>query len=203
MDYKRILGKEDCKVGLTDYFLYGVGIGIGADATKIALAKGEEAYRKKYFDSVVHQDLNTLREQGGLLETAYPFPDAVKLKKPPFFVRHKIFTIGCIGFLIYLAFVVMFILRINQELAGNMFAVGVIGFNIFWSVGLLIMLVKKLLRGGKKVADFSFQWKYLEAGKAYWNIREQVRVALLNKSIDVQAAEYHLKNTELASYIFR
>lgn len=201
MDFNRLFGREDSKVGLTDYFLYGVGFGIGADATKIALAKGEEAYRKKCFDTVVLQDLKTLREQGMLLEILYPFPEAVKIKKPPFFVRHKIFSIGCIGFLVYLILVVMFLLRINQELASNMFAIGVMGFNIFWSGGLIIMLVKKILRGGKKVADFSFQWKYLEAGRAYWNMREQVRVALLNKLIDVQDAEYRLKNTELASFI--
>lgn len=203
MDFNRLFGREEHKVGLTDYFLYGVGFGIGADATKIALAKGEEVYRKKFFDAVVHQDLNILQEQGMLLEIPYPFPDAVKIKKPPFFVRHKIFTIGCVSFFVYLLFVVMFILRINEDLAGSMFAIGVVGFNIFWSGGLLIMLVKKILRGGKKVADFSFQWKYLEAGRAYWNIREQVRVALQNKSIDMQAAEYHLKNTELASYIIK
>ena len=134
-------------MSLTDSFLWGMGFGIGADAAKIALTKGEEVYRKKFFDAVVLQDLNSIREQGNLLEREYPFPDNVKMKKPPFFVRHRVFTGGCLAILIYEVVVLMLILKLNQELAVGMCIVGIVVFQMFCFFSIVGMLVKKLLRG--------------------------------------------------------
>ena len=61
----------------------------------------------------------------------------------------------------------------------------------------MVMLVKKILRGGKKLADFTFQTTFINEGRKYWNIREYVREALQNGDLTVQEAFARIRNTEL------
>ncbi|MBQ3030572.1 MAG: hypothetical protein IJD24_05045 [Agathobacter sp.] len=188
-------------MGIIDLFLYSFGFGFGANATKIAINKGEEAYRKKYFDDVVLQDIKMITEKGGLIEKKYPFPSSDKVKRPPFFVRHKIL---CGSWVVL--FVLEFILYQIYIKSNNLFFLELMTYAIpvFWVFGVgcfIVILIKKILRGGKKVVDFSFKDNYIHEGQEYWKLREQVRQALQARTINSQTAIQYLRNTALGRRI--
>lgn len=183
-------------MGLLDHFLYGFGFGFGAKATKDALDSAEVAYRKKNFDAYVIQDFESVKTKGLLDEINYPFPTKVKEIKLPFFVRHKIFTAGWI---IYFAFMwLVASLGINDY---DFIRKSVLIFSLFFMGCVCVMLVKKVIRGGKKLADFAFQTGYINEAQQYWTMRENVRVALRGGTLSPSDALYHLKNTQLGQRI--
>lgn len=176
---------------LGDSFGWGFGFGAGVAATESAFNAVENTYRAKSFDPVVRQDLMDILGKGRLVQREYPFPKTEqKIKTPPFFVRHKVFSMSFI-----VLFVVMWILgKIgNAELLYKV----VLAFWVFWILCILVMLAKKVLRVGKKVADFTFQTTFVNEGKKYWNIREYVRVALQNGDLTAEEAFVRIRNTEL------
>lgn len=183
-------------MGFLDFFVYGFGFSVGANATNVAINSAEEAYRKKYFDAPVQEDIKSIVERGILENRVYPFPTSVKTKRPPFFVRHK-FYCSVIVIIWVLIWLVMTLFGNNVEFAGKICIV-LLAISWFFGVGgFIVMLIKKIARGGKKVADFTFQSTYISEGQEYWNIREQVRQALQAGTINSQNAVCHLRNTAL------
>ena len=176
---------------LGDSFGWGLGFGAGVAATESAINAVENSYRAKSFDPVVRQDLMDILGKGKLSQREYPFPKVEqKVKTPPFFVRHKVFSVS---FLIYFAVMWLFGKVGNEELVYKV----VLLFAVFWALCILVMFAKKVLRVGKKVADFTFQTTFINEGKKYWNIREYVRVALQNGDLSAEEAFVRIRNTEL------
>lgn len=176
---------------LGDSFGWGFGFGAGYTATEEAFNIVENQYRAKDFDPVVRRDLMDILGKGRLAQRSYPFPTVEKkMKKPPFFIRHKMFC---------LSFVLLFIIMYPLAKIGNIELLTkiILLFWVFWILYILVMFIKKVLRMGKKVADFTFQTTFIMEGKKYWNIREYVRVALQNGDLNVQEAYVRIRNTEL------
>lgn len=174
-------------------FGWGFGFGFGAKATDDAINAVSNRYRAKDFDPVVRRDLLDIMTKGRLANIAYPFPVNCKpQKKPIFFVRHKIFSIS-----ILLYFIVVSLLGSNEELFMMVVEKVILVFVLFWLGCIVVMLVKKVLRGGKKASDFLFQTEFITQGKKYWNIREYVRQALEVGELDAQGAYVRIRNTEL------
>ena len=176
---------------LADSFGWGFGFGFGFKATEQAFDAMENKYRAKDFDPVVRQDLMDILGKGRLSQIAYPFPTVEKkMKKPPFFIRHKILC---------LSFVLLFLIMYPVGKTGNvdLLVKIILLFWAFWIIYILVALVKKALRAGKKVADFTFQTTFIMEGKKYWNIREYVREALQNGDLTVQEAFVRIRDTEL------
>lgn len=181
-------------MGLMDSFLWGIGFGFGADMTKSAINTAEDAYRVKNFDPFVRQDFNDIMRKGVLEYKEYPFPRSVKEKKPPFFIRHKWF---CLSFLA-VAFLSTFVYdHFENGLAMSTMIMKL--YTLFFIGYILVMLVKKILRTGKKVADLTFQTTFINEAKQYWEIRENVRNVLQAGNISPQQAVYHLRNTALGN----
>lgn len=61
----------------------------------------------------------------------------------------------------------------------------------------MVLLIKKILRIGKKTSDVIFQSEFINQGMRYWNVREYVRQALEMGELDVQGAYIRIRNTEL------
>lgn len=172
---------------------WGFGVGFGAAATEEAMSTVSNRYRAKDFDPVVRKDLIDLMTKGKLDNISYPFPTYSKAqKKPIFFVRHKVFSISLL-----LCLIVIWILGQNRELFNNVIEKVILAFGFFWFWCVVVMFVKKVLRGGKKASDFLFQTEFINQGKKYWNIREYVRQALECGELDVQGAYRRIRNTEL------
>lgn len=179
-------------MSLVDGFEWLLGFQIGCEATNAV----SDMYRAKGFDPAVRKDLTDLLAKGRLDNIAYPFPTKeTPPKKPIFVLRHKVFSLSFVVFMI-----VMYIAgkaSIGQPNFDSVVMGICIAFLLFWFCCVAVMLVKKLLRGGKKASDFVFQTQYIYEGKQYWNVREYVRQALDMGQLDLQGAYVRLRGTEL------
>jgi hypothetical protein len=179
-------------MSLLDDLEWGFGFSFGYTATEEAINAVSNRYRAKDFDPVVRKDLLDIMKNGRLANIAYPFPTQAKpQKKPIFFVRHKIFSISLV-----LCFFIVGILAPREEIFDVTEKI-VMAFAVFWFFCIMVMLVKKVLRGGKKASDLLFQTEYINQGNRYWNVREYVRQALEIGELDAQGAYIRIRNTDL------
>jgi hypothetical protein len=179
-------------MSLLDDLEWGFGFSFGYTATEEAINAVSNRYRAKDFDPVVRKDLLDIMKNGRLANIAYPFPKQAKpQKKPIFFVRHKIFSISLV-----LCFFIVGILAPREEIFDVTEKI-VMAFAVFWFFCIMVMLVKKVLRGGKKASDLLFQTEYINQGNRYWNVREYVRQALEIGELDAQGAYIRIRNTDL------
>lgn len=180
-------------MSLLDIFGFRFGFSFGATATEEAFNAVSDRYRAKDFDPVVRKDLLDIMGKGRLESIAYPFPTkSKKQKKPLFVVRHKIFSISL---LLYLIFIMIFAKSKNQSM--YILEKVTVVFLLFWLICIAVMTVKYLLRCGKKVSDSYFQTEFIQQGRKYWNIREYVRQALESGALDVQGAYVRIRDTDL------
>ncbi len=179
-------------MSLLDDLEWGFGFSFGYTATEEAINAVSNRYRAKDFDPVVRKDLLDIMKNGRLANITYPFPKQAKpQKKPIFFVRHKIFSISLV-----LCFFIVGILAPREEIFDVTEKI-VMAFVVFWFFCIMVMLVKKVLRGGKKASDLLFQTEYINQGNRYWNVREYVRQALEIGELDAQGAYIRIRNTDL------
>ena len=151
--------KWRCIMSWKDDFGWGLGFGFGYTATEGAINAVSNRYRAKDFDPIVRQDLLDIMTKGRLASIAYPFPKDFKQPKRPLFIfRHKIFSISVGIFFLIVMFNPNIVLSDSFERIAA-------GFVFFWFACVAVMLVKKVLRGGKKASDVIFQSEFINQGK--------------------------------------
>lgn len=181
-----------------DAFDISAGATLGNLAVKTGYQAAEEflnateknAYNKlrsESFDPVVRQDLNDIMVRGMLQAKNYPFPQVEVQKKENFFIRHKVFWIATIIFLVATKFntTYEYLLSLVQLY---------MAFAIIYTTH---KLSKKIKRGKKKLMQSSFRPKLIKDGQQYWHMREYVRQALASGQMNVQDAIIKISNTEL------
>lgn len=176
------------------------GIELGYRTSKEIADVVSEQYRAKDFDPVVRRDLIDLLSKGRLSKIRYPFPLSVQQKKEIFFLRHKVFSASLLLCLIAVMLIgksADFIRENTNIVVEELLYNVVIVFWIFWLICIVVMLVKKVIRGGKKVSDYLFQTEFINQGKEYWKVREYVREALESQVMTLDDAYYRIWNTEL------
>lgn len=178
------------------------GAQIGATFVDAKFKQAYNNYRAQYFDPVIRNDLNELLVFERLPQRSYPFPNSNNPeKKENFFKRHKKFTI-----LLLVTIVVDILGALLNMFASTsalaldlLFIVGILA----WSVCIsgLVMIVKKVGRGGKKVLSGNYKAQLENDGQQYWYVREYVRQALANGELDLKNAIIKIVNTSLAQQL--
>lgn len=189
-----------------DAFDIGAGATLGNLAVKTGYQATEEflnateknAYNKlrsESFDPVVRQDLNDIIVRGALQPRNYPFPQNATTKKGNFFVRHKIFWIV---FLVYMVYIYVTGMIVGSD--GDLYSFVTNATYYFMAFAIIyasVALARKTKRGAKKLMETGFRTKLIKDGQQYWHIREYVRQALSVGNLSIQDAIVKISNTEL------
>lgn len=178
----------------TTIFGFQLGYNAGEEAMNIV----SNTYRAKDFDPVVRKDLLDIMSKGKMENIPYPFPTRTKApRKPIFLVRHKPFGISVLLWIVISILMMMNAMKTENYEMLNAIANITILFMVFWFFYIMVLLIKKILRIGKKTSDVIFQSEFINQGMRYWNVREYVRQALEMGELDVQGAYIRIRNTEL------
>lgn len=182
------------------------GAQIGATFVDAKFKQAYNNYRAQYFDPVIRNDLNELLVFERLPQRAYPFPNSNNpVKKENFFKRHKKFTILLLVTIIVDilgAFLNMFASTSALALNLHYNIIAIVGI-LSWAVCIsgLVMSVKKVGRGGKKVLSGGYKTQLENDGQQYWYVREYVRQALASGELDFKNAMTKIVNTSLAQQL--
>lgn len=189
-----------------DAFDIGAGATLGNLAVKTGYQATEEflnaaekgAYNKlrsERFDPVVRQDLNDIIVRGMLQTKNYPFPQDDARKKDNFFIRHKIFWI------VFLIYIIYIFVNVSIVGLGGYIYTSITNTTLYFGAFAVLYVAyafgKKTKRGAKKLMQSGFRPKLIKDGQQYWHMREYVRQALASGQMSVQDAIIKISNTEL------
>lgn len=178
---------------IRDSFGWGLGFSFGATATAGAMDAVSNNYRAKHYDPVVRRDLKTLISGRKLEKTNNPFPKKIEKERwSPFILRHKFFTISFI--LMTLLIGAVFSWTESPDVMDKMSIL----FVLYLFISFVVLLLRKIKRGGKRVAGNALRGEFFQAGQQYWKIRQYVCDALNDGLMTTQEAFNKLANTELA-----
>lgn len=178
------------------------GAQIGATFVDAKFNQAYNNYRAQYFDPVIRNDLNELLVFERLPQRVYPFPNSnAQVKKENFFKRHKKFTILLLAMIVMNLFASILSMSGISENIGS--ALLVVTVCLSWAVCIsgVVIVIKKVGRGGKKVLSGSYKAQLEYDGQQYWYVREYVRQALLRGELDKKNAITKIINTNLAQQL--
>ena len=175
------------------------GAQIGATFVDAKFNQAYNNYRSQYFDPVIRNDLNELLVFERLPQKAYPFPNSnVQVKKENFFKRHKKFTILLLAMIVMDLFAsILSMSGISENLGDNLLVV-TICLSVAVYISGMVIVIKKVGRGGQKVLSRSYKSQLEYDGQQYWYVREYVRQALSRGELDKKIAITKIVNTNLA-----
>lgn len=178
------------------------GAQLGAAFVDVKYKQAYNNYRAQYFDPVIRNDLNELLVFEKLPQRAYPFPNSnASVKKENFFKRHhKFTTLLIVTIAINLLASILSVSGISENLE---YTLVIMTTCLSWAVcvSAMVMAIKKIGRGGKKVLSGSYKERLECDGQQYWYVREYVRQALARNELDRKNAITKIVNTNLAQQL--
>ena len=122
----------------------------------------------------------------------------MQVKKENFFKRHKKFTILLLAMIVMNLFAsILSMSGISENLGDNLLVV-TICLSVAVYISGMVIVIKKVGRGGQKVLSRSYKSQLEYDGQQYWYVREYVRQALSRGELDKKIAITKIVNTNLA-----